>query len=83
MVASSRTALTIGRAIASIGRAGLGLYRALWYYRLSGKSRTERQPSFMGVMGATYALASFEDDYSAALPLKMSSGDGVSISICP
>lgn len=58
-VVPSRTALIIGRAIASIGRAGLGLYRALWYYRLSGKSRTERQSAFMGVMGATYALTSF------------------------
>lgn len=55
-VAPTSAALIIGRAIAGIGGAGLctGTFVIIGY-----SVKPERQPAFMGVMGATYALASF------------------------
>jgi MFS family permease len=55
-VAPSSAALIVGRAIAGIGAAGLctGTFVIIGY-----SVRPERQPAYMGIMGATYALASF------------------------
>ena len=55
-VAPTSTALIVGRSIAGIGGAGLctGTFVIIGF-----SVRPQRQPIFMGVMGATYALASF------------------------
>lgn len=55
-VAPNSATLIFGRAIAGIGGAGLctGTFVIIGY-----TVAPERQPAFMGVMGATYALASF------------------------
>lgn len=55
-VAPNSVTLIVGRAIAGIGGAGLctGTFVIIGY-----TVTPERQPTFMGVMGATYALASF------------------------
>lgn len=55
-VAPNSVTLIVGRAIAGIGAAGLctGTFVIIGYTVVP-----ERQPRFMGVMGATYALASF------------------------
>ncbi|CAM1502575.1 Fc.00g073510.m01.CDS01 [Cosmosporella sp. VM-42] len=55
-VAKNSTTLIVGRAVAGIGAAGLttGTFVIIGYTVIE-----ELRPAFMGVLGATYALASF------------------------
>ncbi|OHW98397.1 major facilitator superfamily transporter [Colletotrichum incanum] len=56
VLAPNSAALIAGRSVTGVGGAGLctGTFAVIGY-----TVRPERQPAFMGVMGATYALASF------------------------